>query len=74
MIRYIPRLYHGLVVVAVGQLDVVADLHGDGGGIALAEAVDQRIRRHLRRRGAAAGGDELVGRRHDRAAEHSQHD
>lgn len=60
--------------MAVGQLSVVADLYGHGGGIALDEAVDQRIRRDLRRRSAAAGGDELFGRRHDLAAEHTQHD
>ena len=60
--------------MGVGELDVVADLYGHGGGIALEEAVDERIRGDLRRRGAAAGGDELVGRGHYGAAEHSQHD
>lgn len=60
--------------MGVGQLGVVADLYGHDGGIALDEAVDQRIRRDLWRRSAAAGGDELLGRRHDSAAEHTQHD
>lgn len=59
--------------MSVGELDVVPDLQRHGGGVGVDEAVDESRRCGLGRRRTAAGGDQLVRRRHDRAAEYSQH-
>lgn len=57
----------------VGELDKIADLHRDRGRISLNEAVHESVRRDLRGRSPATGGDELVGRRNDGTAKNTQH-
>ena len=73
MCVFLPGQQRGLVVVSVGKLNVVSDMYGNGGGVSLDEPVHQRLRRDLGRRSPAAGGHQLVWRRHDGAAENTQH-
>jgi len=52
---------------------MLSDLHRHCGSVFLLKPLPQCRRRRLRRRCSAAGGHELVRRRHDGAAEHTQH-
>ena len=59
--------------MSVREGDVVPELYGHSRLVGLEETVDQRRRWDLRRRSPASGRHQLLWRRNDRAAEHSQH-
>lgn len=59
--------------MSVREGDVVPDLYGHSRRVGLEETVDQCCRCGLRRRSPASGRHQLLWRRNDRAAEHSQH-
>lgn len=69
----VPGVQGRLVVVSKGEMDMIADLEGDGGGVGISEPLRQCCRRYLGRRSPAAGGHQFVRRGHDGTAKYPQH-
>lgn len=71
--NYIPWPKNGLIMVRIGQLSMITNLHGHSRCITPQEPLHQRRRSYLRRRRTAPGGNQLVRWGNYRATKYSQH-